>query len=194
MIHLAANQGKQEIVEYLSKQLEGEQKETNPSLPIYDLSGSGLYGLSGFTPLHFAVQQGHISVVESILSRLKTASKNPFSIAEVRDDFGITPAHIAAINENSAMTQLLLSGSEDKNPTCDTNELPELDQYWITTIPYCNGNSILHIAAEKGMLELIEYLAESMSKDKKWYINPPDSTFFKRTPLHYLFLTIQSYK
>ena len=35
------------------------------------------------------------------------------------------------------------------------------------------------------MLELVKYLAESISKDSKWYINPPDSSFLQRTPLHY---------
>ena len=178
VIHLAANEGKLEIVEYLSNQLERERKEINPSLPIYDSSGSGPYELSGFTPLHFAVEKDHTSVVEFILSKLKSESKNPFSITEGGNNFGITPAHIAAINENSAMTQLLLSGSENENPTCDTNE-------FILPTDYCNGKSILHIAADKGMLELIEYLAESMSKDTKWYINPPDSSYLKRTPLHY---------
>ena len=66
------------------------------------------YNLFGHTPLHFAAQNGHLSICQLIIEHFD--DKNP------RDDEWLTPLHLAAENGNLAICQLIIENFKDTYP------------------------------------------------------------------------------
>jgi ankyrin repeat protein len=62
----------------------------------------------GWTPLHFAAQEGYLNICEFIMNLLE--DKNP------GNNDGWTPLHLAASNLNGRVCKFIASQLEDKNP------------------------------------------------------------------------------
>ena len=63
---------------------------------------------NGWTPLHFAAENGHFEVCKLIIENVR--DKNP------GDYKGITPLHLAAENGQIELCELILDNSQEKNP------------------------------------------------------------------------------
>jgi ankyrin repeat protein len=83
LIHIAARQGSEEIVKYLTK------------------TGCGLKDLQGVTALHLAAFHGHYNIVEYLLLHAEAP-------ASARTNFGDSPLHLAARDNHKDIVQLLI--------------------------------------------------------------------------------------
>lgn len=87
--------------------------------------------ITGRTPLHVAAQRGCLDVIECIFECLWKEHRNP------TDENGITPLHLAATFGQLEALKMFLKENVGKNPA-----------------------SFVHLAAEYGMFNIIEYLAD----------------------------------
>ncbi|TGZ53653.1 uncharacterized protein [Temnothorax longispinosus] len=84
------------------------------------------------TPLHFAVINGDIEIVEMILDKGANI--------DAENEFGRTPLHDAIRNKKMEVTELLLKYGADVNARDN------------------DGTSLLHVAVEMGCLQIVEHL------------------------------------
>jgi cytohesin len=85
-------------------------------------AGTDVSAEDGFTPLHFAAQQGHKEVVELLIG--KGADVN------LKRRGGKTPLHLAAQNGHKDVTELLIAKGADVNAK---------DDYGSTSLDWANG-------------------------------------------------------
>ncbi|GIZ44022.1 hypothetical protein CKM354_000723100 [Cercospora kikuchii] len=113
---------------------------------------------SGWTLLHWAVRQGHLGILQEVLTQTEVTILNDLT------NEGKTALHVAAQRGHLdiALRLLDLSGVE-------------------TTILDCNGRSVLSLAAESGMLELVRALPKPMERG----VEEPFVDDDGRTPLSY---------
>lgn len=96
---------------------------------------------NGDTPLHLAVKNNHITIIEKLL-------ENNSLDLNLQNKDGETPLHIAAQNGYTEITEKLL-----KNNSVDSN------------LQDIIGENPLHAAAEHGWIKIVEKLLESSSAD-----------------------------
>ena len=152
LMHLAAGEGQLEIVEYISNKL----YEKNPSSLAVD---------NGRTPLHAAAQYGRLNVTKFIVNQIRKEKQreNP------ADAFGVTPAHLVAIEYldfNLYMLKGLINNALVTNPAVIDDD--KLGYYGVT---------VEHCAAASGQIDIVEYYSGKLTEI------PQDS--LTRTPLHY---------
>lgn len=99
--------------------------------------------VQGRTALHYAVERGHISVLNILV-------KHPYNISRInisaKDKNGVIPLHLAAEKGYIKIVELLVNNGSKINAQ---------DK---------DGLSPLHLAAEKGHLEVVEFLIEKCAK------------------------------
>ena len=138
LMHLAAREGRLEIVEYISNKL----YEKNPSSLAVD---------NGRTPLHEAAQYGHLNVTMFIVNQIRKEKQgeNP------ADAFGVTPAHLVAIyysGPNLYMLKGLVNTASNTNPAViDDNKLGY------------QGATVEHCAAASGQIDIVEYYSGELT-------------------------------
>ena len=71
----------------------------------------------GWTPLHYAAQEGHASVCEAILKNV--SDKNP------SDNRGRTPLHEAAMDGRIQAIKAILNQVSNKNPVDNDGRTPK---------------------------------------------------------------------
>ena len=113
------------------------------------------------TPLHIAVQCGHIEICKIIIENTN-GNKNP------RKKNGWTPLHIAAKKGHFEILKLIIGQVEDKNPAISTSNSQGNNFY---------GGTPLHFAVSENHLKICKLILGEV-KNK----NPPD--IVGRTPLH----------
>jgi ankyrin repeat protein len=93
--------------------------------------------ITGRTPLHVAAQRGCLDVIECIFECLWKEHRNP------TDENGITPLHLAATFGQLEALKMFLKENVGKNPAS-----------------FVDKKTPFHLAAEYGMFNIIEYLAD----------------------------------
>ena len=124
---------------------------------ISDGVNKDVKGENDFTPLHFAVWNGHINVINFLIG--KNADVN------AKDYWGRTPLHLAAEKINDNIARALFT-----HPEIDINA-ETYDK------PKANKRTPLHIAARSGRLKTLKALLE-----KNPTVNAQDNN--NDTPLH----------
>ncbi|KAJ8664415.1 hypothetical protein QAD02_006077 [Eretmocerus hayati] len=117
------------------------------------------------TPLHYAAKHGYLDIVESLLQ--KGARIND------QDRNGQTPLHHAIDNKRTDVAEFLISRGADIYVTNSSGKSPleyAINPDWAATIERAlrpirseelNSPRLLHTAAEKGYLNIVEHLVES---------------------------------
>jgi ankyrin repeat protein len=140
---------------------------------------------SGWTPLHWAAQNGHKDVVESLLAN--NAEVN------ARNSNGDTPLHDAVLKSHKQVAELLLNNGAEVNAKNQDGIMPlymaaRSGNKYVTKLLLThgadvnakdnNGRAPLHIAAHKGHKHVAELLLAHKAE-----VNVRDKSGF--TPLHY---------
>ena len=121
---------------------------------------------NGLNPLHFASQNGHLSVVEYLIS--KGVDPN------AQDNDGWTPLHYACDCGHLPVVEYLISKKADPNVPINDGWISihqaswkgqlQIVKYFIEKInmnidiPAKNGSLPLHFASQNGHLQVVEYL------------------------------------
>lgn len=98
-------------------------------LAAFSASTPGICG-----PIHDAAQAGDLAKVESLVK------EHPELVFSKDEQYGQTPLHIAAFNDQKAMAEFLLANKADVNAKAK------------------NGSTPLHLAAAKGNKDIVELL------------------------------------
>ncbi len=99
----------------------------------------------GYLPFHWAIQEGHLEIVELLMDKVKPEAIN----AEISKGKGIYPLTLCVRENHPHIAKYLLE--HGANPD----------------IPY-NNKSIWLAVAETGQLELVKILMEKRSAQEKW--------------------------
>ena len=178
-IHFAAAKGNLRLVQMLSEYMERRRVTCNSK------------GRSGWTPLHCAVETGHLEVVKHFCSQPN------FKHEPCTKDTPITPLHSAALNgKQSILDYLLRSGKFAPGMMCPvfvcSNSLHLaahrghtsccqllVDDYNLSPLAETGtGYTSIHLAAGSGSLSTLKYLVEIKGH------SPTVSKFNRVTPLH----------
>jgi ankyrin repeat protein len=103
---------------------------------IQDSIDNNLHSLSGYTPMHLAVELNNVHLVQNLI-------KNGFNINNAIDANGYMPMHLAVFIGNIDMINLLINSGADLN----------VDNYM-------TGETPMHFAAFHGDQDLFEFLLE----------------------------------
>ncbi|GAB1312345.1 Heterokaryon incompatibility domain-containing protein [Madurella fahalii] len=110
----------------------------------------------GLTPLHWAAKRGDYAMVE-----LLVRSQGPGKTLDIPDNQRRTPLCLAVLNDRAAVVRLLIKNGAGPNTRDD------------------KGQTVLHIAAEKGFGEIVQILDEhdadpharnDHQKQKAWFL------------------------
>lgn len=138
-------------------------------------------------PLHLAVEVGKKDIVEYLIDRGANINS--------RDVKGMAPLHYAIKKGDVQIVNLLLDKGADIEIVDKNRKTPLLfsivenkpdisicliDRGANTQVKDKNGNGVLHLCAEKGLLELAKYILEK----KNGEIDINDGNKKKETPLH----------
>lgn len=108
-------------------------------------------GLDQWTALHFAANEGHLQVLEELLTH-PDLEREPYS------SINRTPLHLAAIRGHTAIVRKLIETpvvlSQDKAPSKVDRNVRDFDE-----------NTPLHYASEYGHSECIIYLVKEAEAD-----------------------------
>ena len=142
----------------------------------------------GSTPLHFACQNGHLNVIQYLITECKC---DPMS----KNNNGSTPLHLACLNGHLDVVQYLITeckcdpmsknnnGSTPLHLACLNGHL-DVVQYLVTECqcdPMCeynDGSTLLHAASYNGQLDVVQYLIIECKCD------PMSKNNNGSTPLH----------
>ena len=147
-LHIAANVGNVQIVEYIFKNCDIENLNENYSKinvgNVTKQDSKNPRNHWGETPLHYAASKGHLKVCEYIVDKVEV--KNP------KDINGSTPLHYAAINGYLQVYNLIMPKVQDKNPF-DVNYLTPL-----------------HYAGQQGYSQICEYILDNIDNKNPYSI------------------------
>jgi hypothetical protein len=101
-------------------------------------------GFSGETPLHLAVEKGHIEFVTTLLSDMGLSPEQIRLLLEYTNGYGLTPFSLAAQAKEDAIVEALLP-------------LMTLEQMQIQDN---NGKIAIHLAARSGSASIVQLLLE----------------------------------
>jgi len=115
------------------------------------------------TPLHFAAENGYLSICQLIIQNLKAENPNTNPILDyVEGDRGNeNPLWLAYYENHLDICKLIMENLKDKNP--EFNE---------------EGETALHVFAQRGRLDICEMIIKNIPKDG----HPSD--YLGRTPFH----------
>ena len=161
-LHVAAQEGKLEVVKYNVENIEFFWNK-NP------------YSIRGWTPLHLAARNGHLKVFDYI-SRLISNSIRELSRAiNLTMAEGFTSLHLAASEGHFEIVKYILGIAWNKNPANLIGTTPlhmaarkghlEIykfiaDQETNKNPPIINGRTPLHDAAANGHIEIVKYIMD----------------------------------
>ena len=148
ILHFAAMIGYEEF--FKEKNI-SKFNEKNPDTP------------SGQTPLHIAAEKGYLSLCQLIIQNLKAENPNTNPILDyVEGDRGDeNPLWLAYYEDHLDICKLIMENLTDKNP--EYNE---------------EGETALHIFAQRGRLDICEIIIKDIAKEK----HPSD--YLGKTPFH----------
>jgi len=141
-----------------------EQSEINDFLAKY---GNAVYG-DGFTPFHYAAQQGYIGVVKFFVSNGTEVN--------IKASGGFTPLHVATSNGRVEVAKYLVSVGADVNakdnegftPLHNVSEKANIDavEFLVSMKADVNaktnhGYTPLHFTAGEGHIEIAKFLVEA---------------------------------
>ena len=170
-IFIACEEGKLSSVQCLI-----EKEKVNP-----DITNE-----NGFSPIHFASRNGHLSIVEYLISKGANI--------EAKDKYGRTPLHYACQEKHLQIVEYLISNganikakdSFEQTPhlvLLENNDLPSnLEPLLVSSIiekPKDYESNIFQ-ACKEGKFTSVKWIIE---QEKENNINKTD--FDKKTPLHY---------
>ena len=179
-LHVAAQEGKLEVVKYNVENIEFFWNK-NP------------YSIRGWTPLHLAARNGHLKVFDYI-SRLISNSIRELSRAiNLTMAEGFTSLHLAASEGHFEIVKYILGIAWNKNPANLIGTTPlhmaarkghlEIykfiaDQETNKNPPIINGRTPLHEAAKNGHVEIYKFIADQVDSKNPFALHG-------RTPLHH---------
>ena len=106
----------------------------------------------GNTPLHRAVKENKLQVIESIMN--ETPAELLPALLQIQGKYGYTVLHLAAVQNQFELIELIIN----KTPA---DSLPALLQIQNKL----SGNTVLHWAAQKNQLKLIELIIDKTPAD-----------------------------
>jgi ankyrin repeat protein len=152
ILHCAAEGGSEEVVKFL-----------------LDQGGEADIDCDGKTPLHYAVFEGHVGVVELLLQHMGTQA------LEERDKRGRTAVHYAVVGKKEEVLALLLSNGAQAGVADDLRTTPfmkacEMGQVGVARLllqhqgeqvleeTNSQGRGAVHYAVQEGHEELLHFL------------------------------------
>lgn len=205
-LHWIAERGNESIAEILLLNgADAKAKDILGKTPLHRAAGAGHLSLfvplvaegadvmakdnSGGTPLSYAAEEGHSNFVELLLDNGVAAG--------IKDDHGMTPLHHAAGRGHEEVVILLLDrgaaiqekDQDDKTPLHHAATLGQtgvvrlLLSYGATDTKDHQGKHALHYAAEKGHLDVVVHLHQSIMLSGSGDINAQD--YYGMTPCHW---------
>lgn len=135
------------------------EKNPNADLHFRDRKGKKL-----IHAIHLATAQGHMSLVDILLSCDPTA-------LNAKDIIGWTPLHYACTGDHTKMVEMLLSQNAQINFVDLTEALTAkillFDKTKFVTVTEGREKLPLHIAAEKGHLEVVKVFLKYITSNKE---------------------------
>ncbi len=166
-LHRAAQAGQFNEVMHLIEQGANPNAIRDIPTTVMEAIGGGILSLSleetsGWTPLHCAVKEGHLQIVEILIKAGADVS--------VKDNFGLTPLHKVVNTGHKKIAEILVEHGADVNVKDERGETP----LHKAAMLYTDEDELLHAQKKKQIAKIL--IANGVNLD--------DRDKDGQTPLH----------